>query len=117
MFCVHFSAASFTTGPDVATNADQLREFVKQAGGPTAVAKLLGVTRPYVSLLQAGQRLPSLRIAIAIERLTAPWEGGPIRTSLWLSPTASTTAAAAVAGSGGGPSSDLAADETKNEAA
>lgn len=52
-----------------------------------ALGKLLGVDPSYVSHLRAGRRTPSLKVAVAIERLTATWEHGPIRPDEWLRPS------------------------------
>jgi transcriptional regulator with XRE-family HTH domain len=49
-----------------------LAEFFQRKGAPTqdALAKQLDVTPAYVSLIAAGKRQPSLRLALRIEELT-----------------------------------------------
>lgn len=53
--------------------------------GAADVAKLLGCNPSYVSLLEGGRRLPSLRLAARIERLTRRWARGPIMAADWIS--------------------------------
>lgn len=49
-----------------------LAEFLDRDGAPTqeALAKRLNVTPSYVSMIAAGKRQPSLRLAFRIETLT-----------------------------------------------
>lgn len=48
------------------------------------LAKQVGCERSYVSLLEAGRRTPSLKVAASIERLTRHWGRGPIMASDWI---------------------------------
>ena len=43
----------------------------------------LGCDRSYLPRLRRGERLPGRRLANMIERLSAPWEHGPIRSTEW----------------------------------
>ena len=62
----------------------RLRDFLASANRPRAqVAKGLGCTRAHLYHLMSGYRTPGLRLALAIERLTADWQHGPIRAAEW----------------------------------
>jgi transcriptional regulator with XRE-family HTH domain len=49
-----------------------LAEFFEQKNAPTqdAIARQLGITGAYVSLIAAGKRQPALKLALRIEALT-----------------------------------------------
>lgn len=49
---------------------DQFRAFVKRVGGTDKAAEQLKCNRSYVSLLQTGGRLPSLKLAARIEAIS-----------------------------------------------
>ncbi|WP_097082584.1 helix-turn-helix transcriptional regulator [Rhodobacter sp. JA431] len=59
----------------------KLSEHLKQAGLPqSAFAEAIGVSRGHMSALISGARLPSLELAVRIERLT----GGAVPASSWV---------------------------------
>lgn len=67
------------------TPGTKLRAFRRALGWTTGqAAERVGCERSYVSLLEGGHRTPSLKIAAAIERLTAEWGEGPIRCTDWI---------------------------------
>lgn len=47
-------------------------------------AREIGCSQVFVSELLRGEKLPGLQTAHAIERATADWARGPIRTEEWL---------------------------------
>lgn len=49
-----------------------------------ALAGRLGITRQALHAIIAGISSPRLRVAVAIERETADWAGGPILASSWV---------------------------------
>ncbi len=63
---------------------ERFRRWVAFVGGTAIAARLLDCTRAHVSLLQTGQRMPSLRTAVTIERVTTAWPDGPILASSWI---------------------------------
>ena len=62
--------------------ADRLRRFLEQ----TSVAEFArdaGVHRSFLWRIARGRALPSVTLAVTIERLTGRWEDGPIRVHEW----------------------------------
>lgn len=58
-----------------------IRDFLRQSGSTQAkLADELGISRGYMSELVAGSKIPSLGVAVAIERAT----GGAIPASSWV---------------------------------
>lgn len=49
-----------------------------------ALAKTIGVSKSMLSYMEAGARMPSLAVAVRLERATRGWPEGPIRPSEWL---------------------------------
>lgn len=49
----------------------------------TGAAHALGCSASYVSRMKGRYRIPDLRVALALERVTADWSGGPIVPSEW----------------------------------
>ncbi len=63
----------------------RLRRFLKSRGWSGAqLARELGFERSFVWRIVEGKRRPGLALAVAIERLTATWSDGPIRSDEWL---------------------------------
>jgi hypothetical protein len=65
---------------------ERFRAWVHEVGTHAEVATRLGCSQSMVSGLGLDGphgRLPGLKIAHAIERETAAWPGGPIRTEEW----------------------------------
>ncbi|WRH62073.1 MAG: helix-turn-helix transcriptional regulator [Fuscovulum sp.] len=59
----------------------KLRTFLSQSGTTQAeLAKEVGVSRPYMSELVGGTKIPSLENAVAIERAT----NGAVPASSWI---------------------------------
>jgi hypothetical protein len=50
---------------------------------PAEAAYRLGCDASYLGRLRKGTRRPGLRLALAIERLSATWPEGPIRVQEW----------------------------------
>lgn len=50
---------------------------------PAETAYRLGCDASYLGRLRKGTRRPGLRIAVAIEKLSASWTEGPIRVQEW----------------------------------
>ena len=59
-------------------------------GSQSELARALGISQPYASLLLAGKRLPSLELAIRIERAT----GGLVPVHSWVETETETEAGA-----------------------
>lgn len=63
---------------------ERLARWVESTGeSQTAVAARLEISAPYLSQLIAGLRWPGRAPANAIERETATWDGGAIRSEEW----------------------------------
>jgi DNA-binding transcriptional regulator YdaS (Cro superfamily) len=58
---------------------DRFQQYVKNAGGPSAVAKRLGVSVESIQKWASGERRPRPEQALAIEQLT----GGAIPKERW----------------------------------
>ena len=64
--------------------ARRLRAFRLARGmEPAELAQRLGIRRWSLVRLEAGQRVPSLRLAIVIEDATDGWSEGAIRPREW----------------------------------
>lgn len=73
----------------------RFKSWMREAKWTTvALGERLDVDPSYLSHLRAGRHLPSLRVAVAIERLSADWPHGPIRPDEWLRPAITTDAPA-----------------------
>lgn len=58
-----------------------LRAFLnRHFGGRRAFAESVGITRPYLSQIENGHRVPSLDVAVAIQRAT----GGAVPADIWV---------------------------------
>lgn len=57
-----------------------------------AVACLLHCHESHLSHIRHGRRRPNLHLALALERLTASWEHGPIRVAEWDAPVSAVVA-------------------------
>lgn len=62
---------------------DRFAAWVESVGGRGEAAALLGCHWTHPGLVIRGERVPQRRLAHAIERATASWAHGPIRTEAW----------------------------------
>lgn len=67
---------------------ERLRRWVKEQGGATAAAPLIGCHKTYLShlLAEGSERRPGLDVAFAIQRAT----GGAIAAQEWAAPVQAT---------------------------
>lgn len=60
------------------------RDFIKWAGSNCQTeASILGCSRALISMIVNQHRAPGRSLANLIERRTAAWSGGPIRSEEW----------------------------------
>lgn len=57
--------------------------WAKERGSQRALCALLDVSPAFVSDLCAGKKYPGRALANAIERASASWKSGPIRSEEW----------------------------------
>jgi hypothetical protein len=64
--------------------ASELGKKRKDARYAAALADVIGCSQPTAWRVLSGERAPSLKIAVAIERATKTWRGGQIRAGEWI---------------------------------
>lgn len=72
------------TSCDKAPPARLARWIDEQSTPVGKIAQMMGCDRSYLWRVIHGKQLPSLRVAVRIERLTLTWDRGPIRVAEWV---------------------------------
>jgi hypothetical protein len=70
---------------DMSTPEDRLGEFLQWTGwSRNKLAEKTETDPAYLYRILKGERRPNLAFAVAVERVTAGWPGGPIKAEEWV---------------------------------